>query len=548
MGFSTRHLILILSLFLIIQKSAAQEQSNEFRGVWIATVNNIDWPSSPDLSVEQQQKEFIDLLNIVEKFNLNTVILQVRPAADAFYRSVTEPWSWFLTGKQGKAPTPIYDPLAWAIEQCHQRGLELHAWFNPFRVRNNGFYPLSPGSFAAKHPQYIINYDNKLFFDPGYPQVQEHLVKVILEVVKNYDIDAVHLDDYFYPYPVRGKAFPDQKSFAKNGKSYAPNRLKDWRRNNINQFIRSLHDSIKIAKSHVKLGISPFGVWRNIADDPNGSPGAKGMSSYDDLYADVRKWLKEDWIDYVIPQLYWEQGNRYGDFLSLAGWWNKNCFGKPLYIGQAVYKSTDPNSKWNNPKEIGEQIGILRDHDQINGFAFYSISHLKKLSSTQANYLAENFLHTKSEPHDSRRANNQTNQTKQTTGMDLLNHAAADLTITEELVSIPMEQPEENSELTVAEKISLKKTAKGWMLSWKTNHKDAGTPLKFAIVTYQQQKDGQYLKKIYAITENLQYFIPRTDQSNFKNKLISIVVSCDDQRTGNLSKLFLIKGRKIKYN
>ncbi len=542
-----RYLIIII-LFLIAQDSWAQDQPKEFRGVWIATVNNIDWPSSPDLTVAQQKKEFLDLIGWVEKFNLNTIILQVRPAADALYNSSTEPWSWFLSGKQGKEPDPYYDPLAWAVEICHQRGIELHAWFNPFRVRNNGYYPLAPGNFAAKNPQFTCKYDNKLFFDPGYPQVREHLLKVILEVVRNYDVDAVHLDDYFYPYPVKGKSFPDQKSFSKYGKSYYPNRLKEWRRDNINQFIHNLHDSIKAAKPWVKLGISPFGVWRNIADDPNGSPGAKGMSSYDDLYADVRKWLKENWIDYVIPQLYWEQGNRYGDFLSLAKWWNNNSFGKPLYIGQAVYKSTDPKSPWDNPKEIGEQIKILRDHDQINGFAFYSISHLKKLRDDQANDLTMNFLNSKASPHQSRWETPVTLSAEQPPVADSLSEQMVELVKTEELFLNPEQQADEKGGWPVAEKIRLKRSNKGWTIFWKADRSGSSDPEKYALVTFQQTKEGSYLRKIYHITENSQLFIPRTDQELFKDKLIGIVALTDDQKAGPLSKLFRIKGRKIRYN
>ena len=187
------------------EEKQAITKNSEFRAVWIATINNIDWPSKSNLSVEEQKNEFLKLLDTFQKFNLNVVILQVRAASDAFYQSKTEPWSHFLTGKQGRAPKPFYDPLAWAIEQCHQRGMELHAWFNPFRVRNLGYYPLEPNSFAAKNPQYVKEFDKKLFLDPGYPEVRSHIVDVIAEVAHNYDVDAILLDDYFYPYPVAGK-------------------------------------------------------------------------------------------------------------------------------------------------------------------------------------------------------------------------------------------------------------------------------------------------------------------------------------------------------
>ena len=238
------------------------ELKSEFRGVWVATVNNIDWPSRPGLPVEEQKKEFLNLLESFQKFNLNVVILQVRAASDAFYQSKTEPWSYFLTGKQGKAPKPSFDPLAWAIEMCHQRGMELHAWFNPFRVRNAGYYQLDPNSFAAKHPLYVKEFDKKMFLDPGYPEVRSHVVDVIAEVAANYEVDAIILDDYFYPYPIQGKRFGDEKSFAKYGGAFYPKRLKDWRRNNINQFIESLHETLQNINPKIKFGISPFGIWR----------------------------------------------------------------------------------------------------------------------------------------------------------------------------------------------------------------------------------------------------------------------------------------------
>jgi uncharacterized lipoprotein YddW (UPF0748 family) len=344
-------LLLTLLLFTATNSLAQHPPMKEFRGVWIATVNNIDWPSAPGLPVAVQKRELRELIERIERLNLNVVIFQVRPASDAFYHSRTEPWSYFLTGKQGLAPSPFFDPLAYAIELCHSKGMELHAWFNPFRVRNNGYYQLDPGSFAAKNPQYTHLFDNKLFLDPGIPQVRNHIVKVIMEVVRNYDIDAIHFDDYFYPYPIKGRKYPDTKTFSQYGKGFYPGRLNDWRRDNINRFIAALHDSIKAAKPSVKLGISPFGVWRNKSDDPNGSPGVKATTSYDHLYADVYKWLVNDWIDYIIPQLYWEQGNRFGDFTVLAKWWNDHCFGKELYLGQALYKSTGTGHVFTNPSE-----------------------------------------------------------------------------------------------------------------------------------------------------------------------------------------------------
>jgi uncharacterized lipoprotein YddW (UPF0748 family) len=387
----------------MMPENKSGQKITEFRAVWVATINNIDWPSKPNLPAEEQKREFLKLLDSFQKFNLNVVILQVRAASDAFYKSKTEPWSIFLSGKQGRPPFPYYDPLAWAIEMCHQRGMELHAWFNPFRVRNAGMYQLDPNSFAARHPQYVREYDKKFFLDPGYPEVRSHLLAVISEVAHNYDVDAIILDDYFYPYPIAGKRFGDEKSFAKFGREYYPKRLKDWRRENINIFISSLHDSLQNINPRIKFGISPFGIWRNKSSDPQGSPGFRGTSSYDDLYADVLKWLKNSWIDYVIPQLYWEEGNHFGDFTSMVKWWSENSFGKPLYIGQALYKSTAIKNGWLQPDELNNQINFLRTNQKVRGFAFYSASNLSELSANQIKVLSDNQLYYSAAIDDDRR-------------------------------------------------------------------------------------------------------------------------------------------------
>ncbi len=388
----------------IPEAKQAEPKKSEFRAVWVATINNIDWPSKSDLSVEQQKNEFLQLLDSFQKLNLNVVILQVRAASDAFYQSKTEPWSFFLTGKQGKAPKPFYDPLAWAIEMCHQRGMELHAWFNPFRVRNLGYYPLDPNSFASKHPQFVKEFDKKFFLDPGYPEVRSHIIEVVAEVARNYDVDAILLDDYFYPYPVEGKKFGDERSFAKYGRAYYPKRLKEWRRENINQFVSILSDTLKNINPKIKFGISPFGIWRNKSVDPEGSSGRRGISSYDNLYADVRKWLMDGSIDYVIPQLYWEKGNHFGDFTSLVQWWGENSFGKSLYIGQALYKSTSETNGWNQPDELFDQLNYLRSNEKVKGFAFYSASNIKKLSYNQFKILCDNQLNSRAAIDDDRHA------------------------------------------------------------------------------------------------------------------------------------------------
>ncbi|MCX6238808.1 MAG: family 10 glycosylhydrolase [Bacteroidia bacterium] len=540
---------LLLTISIATYSFAGNPPAKEFRGVWIATINNIDWPSAPGLPVAVQKKELRELIERIEKLNLNVVIFQVRPAADAFYPSQTEPWSHFLTGKQGLAPTPFFDPLAYAIELCHSKGMELHAWFNPFRVRNNGHYKLDPHCFAARNPQYTCSFDDKLFFDPGIPQVRNHIVKVIMEVVRKYDIDAIHFDDYFYPYPIKGTKFPDSKTFNKYGKSFYPNRLSDWRRDNINKFITALHDSIKAVKPSVLLGVSPFGVWRNKSDDPNGSPGIKATTSYDDLYADVYKWLANDWIDYIIPQLYWEQGNRFGDFTVLAKWWNDHSFGKPLYLGQALYKSTGKAKVFANPKEISEQISILRNFENVSGFALYSASHLAKLSGVVLTEFNSNLLRTKVDtPHNNRSVviaqkvlppQPPVSVPEKVLIADKKTIAEAVNSTYNSLINIELPTPEQ---------FSVTKSRKGWEISWKIIPSVHDNGLKYSVLVFEPVKGGGYLNKVYETTKIKQVFIPRKSDLNPAKVLFGIVSVNDNGYQSPFPKLFKIKGRRIVFN
>ena len=542
-------LLLLLPIFIATNCLADNPPAKEFRGVWIATVNNIDWPSAPGLPVEVQKRELTELIERIEKLNLNVVIFQVRPASDAFYPSEIEPWSHFLTGKQGQAPASHFDPLGFAIELCHSKGMELHAWFNPFRVRNNGFYELAPNSFAARNPEYTHLFDNKLFLDPGIPQVRTHIIKVIMEVVRKYDIDAIHFDDYFYPYPIRGRKYPDTKTFSKYGKGFYPNRLGDWRRDNINKFIAVLHDSIKAVKPTVKLGVSPFGVWRNKSDDPNGSPGVKATTSYDDLYADVYKWLANDWIDYVIPQLYWEQGNQFGDFTVLAKWWNDHCFGKPLYLGQALYKSAGYTKVFTNPTEISEQISILRKFKNVGGFAFYSASQLTKLSEVVLAEFNSNLLSTKVDtPHNTRSVIivkdippvlPPVRVEEKTIIADKKSIAQTVNTTYNSII---------NTELPTPEQFSVIKSRKGLELSWVVTPSDNDRGLKYSVLVFEPVKGGGYLNKVFKTTETKNVFIPRKSDFNPSKVLFGIVSTNDKGYQSPFPKLFRIKGKRIIFN
>ena len=525
----------------------AELKTSEFRAVWIATINNIDWPSRPNLTVDEQKNEFLKLLDTFQNFNLNVVILQVRAASDAFYQSRTEPWSHFLTGKQGQAPKPFYDPLAWAIDQCHQRGMELHAWFNPFRVRNLGYYQLDPNSFAAKHPQFVKEYDKKLFLDPGNPEVISHILSVIAEVAKNYNVDAVLLDDYFYPYPVQGKTFGDERSFAKFGGSYYPSKLKDWRRENINHFVSALHDTIHHINPKIKFGISPFGIWRNKSSDPSGSTGRQGMSSYDDLYADVRRWLYEGWIDYVIPQLYWEKGNHYGDFLSMVQWWSENCFGKPLYIGQALYKSTTEKNGWIQPDELNEQINILRTNSKVRGFAFYSASNIGKLSAQQVTSLHNNQLRKSAALDDDRHRTNVAGPTAAPPLPDSMKIVQQEKLIMQNFrmsldynpISIrPSLKPVTGAEPALERKNGFR------ILSWKM--KSDTTDVWFALVTFKKTGEKKYLQTVLEISKSGSFTISDQEWKELKKMGLLLVSRDIVNKSDEYSNFFQLKRRRIK--
>ncbi|HLZ55262.1 MAG TPA: family 10 glycosylhydrolase, partial [Verrucomicrobiae bacterium] len=294
----------------------------EFRGAWLATVANLDWPSQPGMSVATQKAELIALLDHAAQLKLNAVILQVRPMADAVYASPLEPWSEFLTGRMGRGPEPFYDPLAFAVAEAHKRGLELHAWFNPFRVSlppNQARSPAALNHLSRTHTELVHRYSNLLWLDPGEPAAREHVLNVILDVVRRYDVDGVTFDDYFYPYPDKdadGHAvdFPDNASWRKYGATSGMSR-DEWRRANVNQFVQNTYRSIHALKPWVKFGISPFGIWR-----PGFPPQIQGLDTYARLYADSRLWLASGWLDYLSPQLYWPVDQREQSFPVLLQW------------------------------------------------------------------------------------------------------------------------------------------------------------------------------------------------------------------------------------
>lgn len=346
----------------------------EFRGTWVATVNNIDWPSKPGLSTSQQQQELIALLDQAAALHLNAVLFQVRPSCDAMYASRLEPWSEYLTGTMGQAPEPFYDPLAMIVKEAHLRGLELHAWFNPFRARHHSALgPASPRHISKTKPQWVRSYGRYLWMDPSEPGVQDLSLRVILDVVKRYDIDGVHLDDYFYPYKekdARGKPmdFPDTAGWRRYRSQGGKLSRDDWRRDLVNGFIRKLYLAVKAEKRHVKVGISPFGIWR-----PGFPTGVNGLDAYSELYADSLKWWQQGWLDYLAPQLYWPIQSKEQSFPALLGWWSEqNRLQRNLWPG---LNSSSVGSKY-APLEILNQIDTIRGVANANGQIHWSAKAL----------------------------------------------------------------------------------------------------------------------------------------------------------------------------
>ena len=372
MKFLTQLLILIL---LLVLRTSAQEVKNpmfELHGVWVASVNNIDWPSAKNLSVKQQKHEFTNLVEMHRKNGMNSLFVQIRPAADAFYQSSYEPWSEFLMGKQGVAPNPFYDPLEFMIEETHKRGMEFHAWLNPYRAVFN----IKSSSITANHitnlkPEWFLVYGDKKYFNPALKEVRDYFNKIVIDIVSRYNVDGIHIDDYFYPYKIAGKEFPDYKFYKASQTTLS---LADWRRSNCDSIIKQLWFTINSLPKRVKFGVSPFGVWRNIEKDPNGSFTKAGQTNYDDLYANILLWLKKGWVDYCVPQLYWERGHALCDYDTLLNWWAKNSFGRQVYVGHGLYKAgTTPGYRDFN--ELPNEIINLRKQQNIQGSVYFSSSN-----------------------------------------------------------------------------------------------------------------------------------------------------------------------------
>lgn len=382
-----------ICLFLLCYSSYAQQNPTfEFRGVWVASVLNTDFPSEKNLTTEQQKAEFIQLADLHKKNGMNALIVQVRPAADALYNSPYEPWSEYLTGTQGVAPNPYYDPLQFMIEETHKRGMEFHAWLNPYRA----VFKIGESSIAANHitktkPEWFLSYDGKKYFNPALQEVRDHFTKIVTDIITRYNVDGIHIDDYFYPYPDKKNSdFPDNKFYRESNTTLSK---ADWRRSNCDSIIFQLWRTINAQPRRVKFGISPFGVWRNITQDPYGSNTKAGINNFDDLYANIILWLKNGWMDYCVPQLYWERKHTLCDYDVLLDWWNRYTFGRHLYIGQAPYRA-GTNKAWKDKEELPNQIKILRTCSATQGSVYFSSKSFNNNPNGWNDSLQNNYYNT----------------------------------------------------------------------------------------------------------------------------------------------------------
>ena len=376
----SKYLLVFLLTTILLSCNSLQSYNKhpktEFRGVWIATVVNIDWPKNGLDNIEKQKKDYLEILNFYQNLNFNAVIVQVRATGDSFYASDYAPWSRYLTGEEGKVPIQNFNMLKWMISQAHSRGMEFHAWLNPYRATFDlNTEVLSPTHDFNLHPEWMLKYGKKNYYNPGLPEVREKLASIIKEVVRKYDIDAIHFDDYFYPYKIKDLVFEDQSCYEFYKQ---PNqKLEDWRRSNIDSLIKNAHQTIKKEKPWVQFGVSPFGVWKNNSTDPKGSDTKAGVTTYEDLYADPLLWMQKGWVDYVIPQVYWSMNLPIASHSKIVSWWAKNKSNSNIYIGNGAYKVRNNSDKaWDKKKELPNQLKLSRNTKEIVGNAFFSAKSL----------------------------------------------------------------------------------------------------------------------------------------------------------------------------
>ncbi|WP_273566528.1 glycoside hydrolase family 10 protein [Maribacter halichondriae] len=372
----------VLLLFILISASSCSifkpipQPEREFRGFWVATVVNIDWPKNGNDVIEKQKADYLEILDFYEDLNFNATIVQIRTAGDAFYDSKYAPWSRFLTGEEGKAPNTEESVLNWMIDEAHNRGMEFHAWLNPYRATFDlKTEILSPTHDFNLHPEWVLKYGKKYYYNPGLPEVRQRMVSVIDEIVSNYDVDAIHFDDYFYPYTIKDEVFRDSLTYDYH--KLQNQSLEDWRRSNMDSLIKNSYETIKARKPWVQFGVSPFGVWKNNSTDPKGSDTRAGQTTYENLYADPLLWMKEGWLDYLVPQVYWSMKLPVASHRKIVDWWADNSTNTNLYIGNGPYKIRNNSDKaWDNKKELPTQLTYARNKQAVQGNVFFSAKSL----------------------------------------------------------------------------------------------------------------------------------------------------------------------------
>jgi len=476
----------IILMCLLGSVSYGQIQSSspkyEMRGVWVASVANIDWPSKPGLSKKVQQDEVDAIIKHCKQLGLNAIFLQVRPASDVLYKSAYEPWSKVLTGLTGKSPK--YDPLQYWIDEAHKNAIELHAWINPYRASMNLTDDLPEEHPYHQNPDMFVEYGTKLYYNPGNPKSNIHINKVVKELVDNYNIDGIHMDDYFYPYPIYGKTFPDSSYFEKYGKDEFDD-INAWRRENVNSTIRSLRSTIKESKPWLQFGISPFGVWRNKSDDPRGSDSKAGTTNYDGLHADILLWMEKQWIDYVVPQLYWGTSHPVANYTILSEWWNQNHFDVPIYIGHGIYKIGNDKPDWQSKEQVPNQLRNVRESANLNGSVYFSYKHFKRDLMGLQDSLRNHYYQTKA----------------------IVPHVDAN-----------------NNAVTDNEVIKLKANSK--RIKWKTKTNSDPTQLKYIIYMYSAMDafSSEKPEFIFDVTRSSRYRLPKKVSEFKKEYLVRVAV------------------------
>ncbi len=451
---------------------AQEHPKREFRGAWLSTA----WQQQfVERSAESNKQALMELLDGLQQVGINAVVFQVRPQADAFYASEIEPWSRHLTGEAGVAPAPYWDPLQFMIEQCHERNIELHAWLNPYRVTLSTGEQLPEGHIYHRQPELFLTYGGKIYFDPGLPESRKHILRVVKDIISRYDVDAIHMDDYFYPYPVNGEEFPDNRSYTRYGKGMNRD---DWRRNNVNMLIEEIDQAIeKSKKPWIQFGISPFGIYRNKSSWAKGSD-TNGLQNYDDLYADVLLWAQRGWIDYLVPQLYWTFENERACYNTLVRWWNGCDLGDCLlYIGQDVARSYDADDLAPNTRQLGRKIELSRYLDNIEGDCYWYGYQLLG---------------------DYRRAALQLSRDFYAKPALLPVHPQAPKKLPDEVVSV-----------------KVKETSYGRMLEWKPRHTREGKRQQVAFAIYRFGADTPVdltdTDALVKITRNTAYLLPEEE-------------------------------------